>query len=472
MSIALIDNATLTAVQRIIGAAPSRSRDSVDVDLLAYENYVQARLFYDNVAVVDDYIAAHKGNRAKAFPQVRFIDSKDLKIQEIAVVANEISSQIRPKIRGGDFSDRDLKSLFELLQTHMVCTWDIASSIYHLTLKVLADSGSEEFDKYGAVASAIFQELSDASSTRNRVRPQIELVDRFGCPISSDYRVPDARWGAGETGAMTPAIEAFVAGLVWLSNRAIFYTLVSAHIKADSYLYPVRQVYQQHYLAQALRYDQDFPKRLVTQLGQTLSRDVIEIINGGKLNAGGIDLPVFSVWLVSNRRDTLEALDELETLRNKKDFVDAREQLAELRSIFEDDDLATANKKMEKISRKLENVSSRMRQKYSVETKQGIPLTRIVSVYNAFAALSGLPGLPKIDTKMKVPPFLSDLRRETGFCSIYRNVVNDLATFSRLGNIRDVLGRRIAIDPKAYSYNPKAEAPRYRDKHSSFKSPM
>lgn len=60
MASALLDNATLTAVQRITGQAPSRSRDSVDVDLVAFENYVQARLFYDDLVVIDDCLPQHR----------------------------------------------------------------------------------------------------------------------------------------------------------------------------------------------------------------------------------------------------------------------------------------------------------------------------------------------------------------------------------------------------------------------------
>jgi hypothetical protein len=472
MSIALLDNATLTAVQRITGAAVSRSRASVDVDLLAYENYVQARLFYDSVVVVDDYISAHRQARIDAFANVTFIDKNDLKLKEISATAAEISDQIRPEIRGGDFADHDLKALFELLQTHMVCTWDIASSVYHLTLKVLAESGSDDFKKYGAVASAIFQELSDASNSGRRVSPEVELVDRFGHPITEGYHVPGARWGSGESSPDSSTIEAFVAALVWLSNRAIYYTLVSAHIKADSFLYPIRQAYQQYYLAKTLRYDQEFPKRLVTKLGQTLSRDVTEIINGGELAAGAIDLPIFSAWLVNNKRDSLDALEELETTRRLPDFVDAREQLADLKALFENSDRAAANRKIAKISDRLNAVSNRMRQKYSIETAQGVPLTRMVAVYNGVATLAGLPTLPKIDARVKLPTILSDIRRETGLCSIYRNAVNDLTTFARLGNLKDVLGRRVRIDPKAHVYSAKAEAPRFRASHSPFKSPM
>ena len=96
--------------------------------------------FYDNVVVVNDYIVAHREERRAAFPSINFIDPNELELQEITTIAKERSDQVRPKIQGGDFSDKDLKALFGLLQTHMVCTWDIASSVYHLTLKVLADN--------------------------------------------------------------------------------------------------------------------------------------------------------------------------------------------------------------------------------------------------------------------------------------------------------------------------------------------
>ena len=47
MSYALIDNATITAVQRILGEVETRSEDSIDGDIIALENLIQAILFYD-----------------------------------------------------------------------------------------------------------------------------------------------------------------------------------------------------------------------------------------------------------------------------------------------------------------------------------------------------------------------------------------------------------------------------------------
>lgn len=55
MAYALIDNSTLTSVQRILGKIPIRSKEIVDSDISAFENLIQAILFYDNLIAIDDY---------------------------------------------------------------------------------------------------------------------------------------------------------------------------------------------------------------------------------------------------------------------------------------------------------------------------------------------------------------------------------------------------------------------------------
>ncbi len=472
MATALLDNATLTAVQRIVGQAPSRSLDSVDVDLVAFENYIQARLLYDDIVVIDDYLPHHRDARRAAFPHLAYVVPEDFKLNELSAVADAASDAIHPRIQGGDFANPEFKALFQLLQTHMVCTWDISSSIYHLNLKVLAARGTQDFDKYGAVATAMFHELSDASRSGRRIKNDVELVVRYGKPIGDSYSVPDAKWGSGESGAPSGAIQAFTASLIWVANRAMYYTLVAAHLKADAFLYPIRQAYQQHYLAQNFKYDANFPKRLVSQFSTALSRDVAEVHNGGALAIGAIDLPVFSAWLANACGDTVAALHALEDIRLQKEFVEAREQVSELREIYNDGSISDANKKIGKMTENISKVSAAMREKYSIKTQQGVPSTRLVTVYNTFAILKGLPPLPKIDLSVKIPQFLRDMKREVGFSAVYRNIMNDLATFGALGQVRDVLGRRVELEENAVAYTPKAEDPKYRHAHSQFKSPM
>ena len=138
MAYALIDNATLTAVQRLTGRVKTKSTDSVDTDIVALENLVQAILFYDDLVAIDDYIPAHRKERIAAFPFIRFLDANNYNLGEISNSAAKIAANLRPQIRGGEFADEDFKNLLDLLQTHVICTWDISSSIYFLTLKVIA----------------------------------------------------------------------------------------------------------------------------------------------------------------------------------------------------------------------------------------------------------------------------------------------------------------------------------------------
>ncbi|MFP3480958.1 hypothetical protein SB780_39560, partial [Burkholderia sp. SIMBA_057] len=77
MTYALIDNSTLTAVQRLTGQAFTESRDSVDTDIVAFENYILAILFYDRLVAVDDYIPAHRDARIASFPDITFLSKSD-----------------------------------------------------------------------------------------------------------------------------------------------------------------------------------------------------------------------------------------------------------------------------------------------------------------------------------------------------------------------------------------------------------
>lgn len=55
MTNAIIDNSTLTAVERVIGSIPVAPRYDLSGDLSAFESYLSTLLFYDQPVRVDDY---------------------------------------------------------------------------------------------------------------------------------------------------------------------------------------------------------------------------------------------------------------------------------------------------------------------------------------------------------------------------------------------------------------------------------
>ncbi len=419
-----------------------------------------------------DTTPKHREERIASFPNVRFLGKEELGLDPIEDEARQQASELRPEIRGGEFANEDFKNLFEMLQAHIVCTWDINNSVYHLTLKSLSEN-PEEFAKYGNIASAIFSELSDANDIGGRASSDVLLVDRYGNQIREGYKVPGAKWGDGtSTGEASGAIKAFVASLVWLANRSIFYTLTAKYLQADTFLYPIRQAYQQTYISKTCNYGMDYTRNIVENFASSMSQDLVDVHSGGLSAATATSLPVVSAWLARETGDPSQIIRAAYNIREEKEFVEAREKVREVRRLFDEEGIANANRSVATIVADIQKASNDIRIKYGIQTRQGVPTTKLVQVYNTYAAVNQLPQVPDIDAKVKLPEFIYNLKEPRGFRAVYRNLSEDLSTVWALGEARDILGSRVVKDETAASYNPKQEQPRFRQIHSPWKSPM
>ena len=65
---ALVDNATLTAVQRLNGDILVKNKYDLDGDILAMEGLLQAILFFDEIYFLDDYKPEYQESRHQYFP--------------------------------------------------------------------------------------------------------------------------------------------------------------------------------------------------------------------------------------------------------------------------------------------------------------------------------------------------------------------------------------------------------------------
>ena len=471
MTHALIDNATLTAVQRIQGQIITKGNDSTDTDLVALENLIQAILFYDDIVSIDDYKREYTDLRKKEFNFINFIAPSDFNLQYIQDIADRKSQEIRPEIRGGQFINEDFKKLLELMQTQIICTWNISSSVYHLMLNNLSDN-EIDFKKYRNIAAGIFSELTDVKEKGAYVNGEVELVDRFGKRIQKGYHVPGARWGDGTSaGDDTPVIKAFVASLIWLANRSIYYSLVSKHLKADTFLHPIRQTYQQMYISKACSYETNYTRNILSEFASKASNDIVKIHSAGLGVATSLNVPLFSAYIAKKFNTSKEIIRVALSLKNDSEFREARDQLRAVRKLFdESSDLISANRAALNILKDIDKASKDIMVKYGVATDGGIPIVRLIQAYNTCAAITKLPQLPEIDAKIPMPDFLKFNKGNTGFGALYRNIGSDLSTVWSLGEIRDILGSSVVSEGGGYS--PKQENPIYKDKHSPFKSPM
>lgn len=454
MTYALIDNASLTAVQRVMGDVVVRNPDTINGDLVALENLVQAILFYDDLVCVDNYKPEYRESRKKEFYFVRFVAPEEVNLNQVEAKAKSEADSIRPEVRGGEFVDNDFSALLKRLQMNMVCTWDMASSNYYLTMKMLGQPNTPEFQKYSEVSASIFSELSDVDSTYGRW----SNVARF---VGSD--------GQECTKNITSALRTFIASLNWLAYKAIYYSLAASYLKADTFLHPIRHAYQIHWMKKTGAFGHDFTSKLIGALETELSTTVERIIDNGRSQAISMEIPIFSAWFALQGGDVSSVIKSALAVKNNSEFQEIRGLLRDIRTAYDEEGISEANKRIRHLESELKRASDNTLNLYGIKTDQGISTSYIMKAYNLFAAIKGLPQFPELDFKIPLPVFFNT--KSSSFSGVYKNIATELTSVERLGGVRDILGARFNIDDERY-LPPKTEAPEYRYITSHWKKPM
>lgn len=358
MSYALIDNASLTAVQRVMGEVVVRTPDTVNGDLAALESFVQAILFYDDLVCLDNYKGEYRKTREERFSFVRFLDPEAFNLGDVETRSEKEAAAIRPEIRGGEFVNDDFRELLRILKMNMVCTWDLRSSVYYLTMKMLGQPNTEEYSKYSDLSAAIFNELSDVADTRGRWSTDVDLYSSTGERHTDDDMAKAAAEAERGLGGKTRALSMFIASLNWLSYKTIYYSLLARVLQADTFLHPIRHAYQLHWMEKTGAYGHDFTEKLVKALQEDVKNTVSAIIDKGRSTAVSFDIPLFSAYLAQQSGDVRGVVDAAVELKRNSDFQEVRGMLREIRNSFDEHGLKEANSAIRKWEGELEKASS------------------------------------------------------------------------------------------------------------------
>lgn len=467
MRYAIIDNSTLTAAQRLLGDIPIVNKLCIDGDIAAFENLVQAILFYDAVFFVDDYKEEHRQSRSDRFPFLIPISTKSFPYESFRVGAAEFVSDLMLYVKGGQIRQDDLGKFLETLKLHTTFTWDMRSSDWFLTMKMLSSPGDIGVNKYTKLKEMIFTELP-ASSDSTFERPVHQLCELIG----SDGQPIRARQRAGSTTyEVTREIYAFASSLNWLSLRTAFYTFLGSHYSADALLHPIRSAFQLS-LAGRLGLEpatfQPVLDRLIGNAEATI-REIRAVTDPVIVDA---DLPIFSCWLANKTRNPSLIFEEALRVRTTAPFAQAREQLSELESTTQRTDRRDFVVAVNKLVLSVNKTLTGIRQIYGVETKNGVPLAPVISVLSAFAKLKGLPGIPNVPLKVPLPDRILELGMRNGFKGVFRSVTQDLTSIARLGEVHEILTSRVSYSASADEYHAKTEDIKFLGKRSHWKTPM
>src|SRR6185503_13678788 len=298
MRYALIDNSTLTGVQRLFGQIPIKNTLVTDMDVLCLESLIEAILFYDEIFVIDDYKPYFRDSRRKAFPFITALGPRAVPIDELIAASKKLTEDIVPRVDAGQFTDKDFKPFFDLLKMNVTFTWDKASSVYYLTQKMLAGVGGVDIEKYSRLSSAIYGELLDKGRTNenNIDEKNFVLFDSRGHRIDSTYDVTDK-----DDRIFPPLLSrqasAFFASLNWLAFRTIFYTLAARNLQSDLFLHPIRHTFQANFISKLFKGETSTFKQLFDAMNDSANRSINTILGNTQPFVTKNPIPLFVTWL-------------------------------------------------------------------------------------------------------------------------------------------------------------------------------
>jgi hypothetical protein len=450
MRFALLDNSTLTGIQRLLGEIPVKNKLIVDSDILCFESLLQSILFYDKILFVDDYKPEHSITRKQYFSYLIPVSKAEIDYETLVFETQKLSRDIIPRVESGEFTDRDFKPFFDLLRMNVIFTWDEASSIFFLTQKMLERESGVDIEKYSKLSTAIYSELTEKTrTTSSYIEERAELYDSRGVLIDENY----SKEGRHSSEFVIPKqVKAFFAGLSWLAYRTIFYSLISKNTGVDLFLHPIRQSFQINFLSKiALQYSSIF-KSLIETINNVSKTTANRIIERTQPSITTQQLPLFVAWFATKSNNPIDFIEIAHSLRSEHIFVETRRLFSELEELKVSDIRGEFLKQSNKILGEIESLMEKLNSKYYVNTNQGFSISKIIKLWNFATKYVPVPAMPEIDFRIKELEFIKHLIPEKGINAVYKNLVEDLTKVSRLGNLHEIISSKLQLDEYAGDY--------------------
>lgn len=473
MRYALIDNSTLTGIQRLLGEIPVKNKSIIDNDIISFENYIQAILFYDNIICIDDYKEKYRKNRIDYFPNIRFISKDIFEYDTFVKTANDVTKNISLEIRGGKISDTDFQAYFERLQMTFQFTWDMSASKFFLTQKMLLGNSRLDQEQFTKLHSFIFKENNEQYEvTAGLINKTPKLYDSKGNEIyinSDNRKVSNSDVGNG----LSPQFEALVASLNWISQRTAFYVLAADYLHADLFIQPIRQSFLQNIIQRTypdynLGVFGNFRNSINSQSEETIKNVLANSQNFGV----ALDIPLFSAYFAKKTNNSKKIIEAALNERDNKCFFEARTKLRELNLLLDNDDRSKFIREINLLTTDINKNFKSIENKYGLGDNQGVGFSQLKFLFSSIPLVKDI-SLPKeLDVRIKELEFMKHILPRKGFNAVYRNIIEDLFEFDRIGRYKDILLGNVIYDDQATSYSIKTEDPRYVKASSYWKKPM
>lgn len=444
----LVDNATLSGIERIMGVSQTLNLNNIDNDILCLEKLITAILFSDEVIAINDYKDEFRARRLRNFEFIRFIDINQPTYETLKTDAATFARDMAFSFDGSKPAG-DVITFFEALRINPQLRWNVFVSSEYLTLSFLVDNPrcanyeasidsifrNENTDREHIAAGADYQPTIHIPG-----RPDITEVKDLVHAISSNN--PQYSGIDGKS-----ALSRIIFGYGWAAERSYFYNSVAQMEGADAYLAPLRDAFCESC------YRIDYPTQVIGLL-ETLKSKSQETLSSILEPSGqakfAIRLPFFTSYLISKTDNPKQCIDLALSIRNQGAFKDCR-------TIFSNLNHLSGMEKTQEINGILKYIDqscTNLMKKYAVSTDSGLQ----------FSLSLGLTGI-NLGASLKLSHLFRSYKNEP-FARIFRNIAQDMINVERLGGLHDKICSLIRKHDKAH-YPSISATPKYMEHSAS-----
>jgi hypothetical protein len=417
----LVDNATLSGVERLTGESRTLNLNNIDNDILCLEKLITAILFSDAVIGVDDYKDNFRSQRLKKFD---FIDFLSIETETYSALARDAADFAKGMAFSFDGSKPagDVVSFFESLRLDPQLRWDIFVSSEYLTLSLLVKD-TRDIHYETAIDSMFRNENADgkAVSAGKNFSPTVS-VERH--PEITDTKALVQSFASGNSSFSGPGhkslLERFIFGYGWTAERTLFYNAVAAMNEADAFLAPLRDAFAESCCRLESKSQVN---SLLEKLKSSAQEALVKIVDASGSAKFAMKLPFFTAYLISKTKNPTQCIDLALKMRNESEFRECRTILHNLGHLSTHE----RYKEVNNILRFLQQSCGSLMKKYAVNTEGGLQ-----------ASISlGLSG-PSVGTNVKLSQLFRHYRNRP-FARVFRNIAQDMLNVERLGSLNDKL---------------------------------
>ncbi|WP_310618518.1 hypothetical protein [Flexibacterium corallicola] len=425
----LIDNSTLSGVERLLGIAQTANLHNIDHDIVCLEKLVTAILFSDEISMVDDYKSYYADRRKKYFHYISPIKLTEPHYNSIATAAADFAKKQIIELNDAEPIGQ-IVSFFEQLSLKPQMRWNVFSSSEYLGITYLIEEGQKH--RVATTLAAFSNEVSDeGKTTRNNSGFEGFVYDHTAARVEQEYSPETIDQLFNRIASKNPqnsgithrnSINKLIFGFGWAAERSKFYESLSQQTGLIPCLSPLRDAYCMANLLLPPVSGQD---RLLSTASENSSETYRKASAVWDTTVLKNKIPFFSSWLLSKTNNVAEVLEKALELKLQSDFKDARAYLNELQEYSVEGKKAEVNSCLKKISQS----NSKILRKYCVETSNGPSWAVTLSISAAPLGLTD---------NGKVGGWISELyNRSHPMVRIFRPLVSDLIAVERMGELHD-----------------------------------